>query len=273
MADEKTEEQLQAAMFQQAAAPEVPPQEAPPEPKPEQPPPAPPPEPLQPPPAAEAAIPSWRLREEAEARRLAEDRARQLEDRLNQVAAHLQQSQKAPDFFENPDAATQAAVMRALQPFAQEYQRAQESQRQERMYNGRLIAETVHGADKVSAAEQAFLNARDKESLDPADYERVVASPNRYDAVVKWHQRQSVFESVGTDPQAWLEQQLEARMNDPQFQAKVLERARTGAAKSPSAVNLPPSLSRVPSAQGNSDRSGDMSDQSLFNFAFREGRK
>jgi len=194
---------------------------------------------------------------------LAEDRARQLEERLNQISAHLQQQQKQPDFFENPDAATQAAVARALQPFVAEYQRAAEESRRVQIHNGRMIAETVHGADNVAQAEQAFLEAKDAQTLDPVDYERVVQSPNRYDEVVKWHRRNA----VGDDPNAWFEQQLESRMSDPEFQAKWLERVRSEAAKKPSAVKLPPSLSRVPSAQGNSDLQGDMSDASLFRNA------
>src|SRR5262245_54681235 len=142
MADEKTEAQLQRELFEGAMAPDTEPSV--PQPKPgipsddgipapgivQTPPPTPevpPAPPLAEPP--EAAIPSWRLREEAEARRAAEDRARALEDRLNQIAAHLQQqaaTQKQPDFFDDPNAATQAAVVRALQPFLQEYGRTAE---------------------------------------------------------------------------------------------------------------------------------------------------
>src|SRR4051794_39911942 len=93
---------IQEELFQQAVQPE--PTQVP------APVPAPP--PAEPSPAPEAAIPSWRLREEAEGRRAAESRAEQLERRLNEIAAHLQRNQKQPDFFENPDQATQALIMR-----------------------------------------------------------------------------------------------------------------------------------------------------------------
>lgn len=214
-------------------------------------------------PEVEAAIPSWRLREEAEGRRLAEDRARTLEARLNEVAAHIRQNQKQPDFFEHPDQATQAIIQRTLQPILEE-------QRKNQMYLGKMVAEVAHGVDKVSTAETAFLKAKDNLSLDPADYERVVNSPNRYDAVVQWHKRQSVLSSVGDDPNAWFDKQLEAKMADPQFQAKMLERARAGAATKPGTVKLPPSLSKATAAAGNRDEPlGDMSDTSLFAYAMK----
>src|SRR5262245_2878167 len=138
-----------------------------------------------PPPALPAGetpehIPSWRLREESEARRLAEDRARQLEEGLQQVVTHLQQQQKQPDFFDNPDQATQALILRALQPYA-------EATNRQLMAMGKMVASAMHGADKVDAAEEAFLKARDQQILDTADYERVVQAPNRYDAVDRWH--------------------------------------------------------------------------------------
>jgi len=264
MADEKTLEQpSDKELFDTAtAALEPPPVEpAASEPEPE-PPPAPP--PVEPP--AEPTIPPWRLREEAEARRMAEDRARMLEARLNEVAAHIQQNQKQPDFFDNPDAATQQLIMRTLQPYAEETRR-------NLMYMGKMVAAARHGEDKVEEAEQAFLQARAAESLDPADYERVVQSPNRYDAVVQWHKRQSVLASVGDDPNAWFERQLEARMADPQFQAKVLEKVRGSAATKPSEVRLPPTLSRTTAAASNAGASvGDLSNESLFAYALGDKR-
>jgi hypothetical protein len=235
--------------------------------------PEPPPQPTEPPPAekpaetpaepVEAAIPSWRLREEAEARRAAEERARQLGDRLQQIEAHLRQNQKPqdkPDFFADPDGATQQVVLRHLAPFVQEMQR-------QTVAMGKSIADAVHGTDTVAEAEKAFLDAMNSEALDTVDYERVVRAPNRYDEVVKWHKRQTVLSSVGEDPNAWFEKQLETRMSDPTFQAKLLEKVRGDAAKRPSDIQLPPSLSRVTSAKGNSEPIGDLSNDSLFAYA------
>jgi hypothetical protein len=221
------------------------------------------PPPPKPPEAAEAPIPSWRLREEADARRAAEDRARVLEARLNEVAQHFQQSQKQPDFFENPDEATRQVIAKTIQPYI-------EQSEAKMMYMGKMIASALHGADKVNEAEQAFLKARAEQVLDPVDYERVVQSPNRYDEVVQWHRRQAVLSSVGDDPQAWFEKQLEARMSDPKFQAQMMEKVRAGAATRPSETRLPPSLSRSTAVAPNTEAPvGDMSDKSLFEYAMR----
>jgi hypothetical protein len=208
-------------------------------------------------------IPPWRLREESEARRVAEERNRQLEERLNQIATHLKQNEKPPNFFEDPNKVTQEMIQRSLQPVVEE-------QRRSMMYLSKMVASQAHGGDKVETAEQAFLEGMKAGSLDPADYERVVTSPNRYDAVVQWHKRQTVLTSVGDDPNAWFEKQLEAKMADPTFQAKMLEKVRGGAATRPGATTLPPSLSRVTAAAANGNgklTQADMSDENLFSFA------
>lgn len=226
-------------------------------------------QPTPPPQEPEGHIPPWRLREEAEARRAAEDRARALETRLQQIDQHLrqrraQQPQDQSNWFENPDAATQAAIERVLVPYAQQTQ-------QILLFMGRQVAEARHGSDKVAEAEKAFLEARDDRSLDPADFNRVVQAPNRYDAVVQWHKRHAALRTVGEDPNAWFEKQLEARLADPKFQSTLLERVQKEAAARPGVTKLPPSLSRSTAAVGNGGEPiGDLSDASLFAFAMKE---
>jgi hypothetical protein len=259
MADTPQEEQRE--LFEIARQPEPPAPEVPEtaavEVPPEAPPVSPPAEPV------EAGVPSWRLREETEARRQAEDRARALETRLNEIAAHLQQQQKKPDFFENPNQATEAIIQQHLQ-------RRDEEEKAYRLYLGRQVAQIQHGADKVKAAEDAFIEAMNSRALDPMDYERVVSSPNRYDSVVEWHNRHSVVTTVGNDPKAWFAKQLEASLADPKFQAEMLEKIRGSAATKPGTVQIPPSLSRTTAAAGNGQEPvGDMSDASLFAYAMR----
>lgn len=219
----------------------------------------------------EASIPSWRLREEAEARRVAEQRAGALEQRLQQVAAHIQQAQAqararqqagTPDFFANPAAATLTLIQHAVGPYAQEM-------RQQLMQLSRSVAEGRYGDEKVDEAERAFMDARAKQTLDPADYERVVTAKNRYDAVVQWYRRQNTLSKVGADPDAWFEHELSTRMANPEFQAKLLDVLRGDAATRPGVTRLPPSLSRATSAARNSEERGDMSDASLFAFAMK----
>lgn len=256
MADEKTPEQLQQEMFESAQlAPELPLEPAPaPEPQPAA--------PAPPPAEPEATIPSWRLREEAEGRRIAENNARQLADRLAAIEANLRREEKPPDFFENPDQAAQALLMRTLQPFAEET-------RKTLMHMGRMLAYSTHGQDKVLEAEKAFIEAKNNESLDIADYEKVVTSPNRYDEVVKWHKRHQTLSAVGDDPTAWFEKELSAKLADPAFAASLLEKVRGGAAvQKPTEVRLPPSLSKSTAAAANgTGMLGDLSDKSLFEYA------
>jgi hypothetical protein len=257
MADEQATQQ---ELFQQAVtpppaaepapAPEAPAPEAQPEAQPaaaQQPPAEPP----------GQGIPAWRLKEEIEARRGAEERLRKLEEQMRQHQA--QQTPAAqPSFFDDPNRATQELIVRTLQPYAQQTQ-------QQLMAMGQMMANTVHGADVVTKAEEAFLEAMNNRSLDPADYERVVQAPNRYDAAVQWYKNQSVLSTVGADPAAWFEAQLEQRLADPKFQASLLEKVRAGAAAQPGTVKLPPSLSRATAAQPNAGGgSGDGSDASLW---------
>jgi len=208
-------------------------------------------------------IPAWRLREESEARRLAEDRARQLEARLTEARTHWEQQQKqtpkpAPDFFQDPGAAMQAAIEQALAPVRAEYQRSV-------MQLSRDSAENRHGAEAVSLAESVFMEARNKRMLDPADYERVVRAPNRFDAVVQWYKRVYALHTVGDDPSAWWEKEFETKMADPDFQTKVMEKIRGSAATRPAVTKLPPSLSRsTAAAPSGADRQGDLSHESLW---------
>jgi len=238
---------------------------------------APEPTPEEPPaPAAEAdsPIPSWRLREEAEARRLAEQRASALEARLNEIVGHVNQfraqreeeerSKKVPDFYEDPKAATEAAVMNVLAPFVQENRRVL-------MALNRAVAIGTHKEETVNEAEKEFLTAIERGTLDTSEYESVVQSPNRYDAVVRWHRRHKTLGAVGDDPQAWFDRQLEERMKNPDFQARMLESIRgTAPPARPLGTGrrLPPSLSGVTSVAGNGvTRTGVLSDSDLWSHA------
>lgn len=69
--------------------------------------------------------------------------------------------------------------------------------------NARLIAEFKFGDDKVAEAESAFINALQGQKLDPADYHKVVNSPNRYAAAMQWYTRQQAQAEIGEDPAAY----------------------------------------------------------------------
>lgn len=206
-------------------------------------------------------VPSWRLREEAESRRLAEDRARTLEQRYNEAMVHWRQQQpqqKPPDFFADPQAYVAAAIQERLQPVQAEYHRAIQQL-------ARGQAEYVHGAEAVALAEKVFMEARDRRMLDPMDYERVVRAPNRFDACVQWYRRLYALHTVGDDPESWYQKRRDAELADPKFQAQYLERIRGDAATRPGVTKLPPSLSRSTAAASNgAGVAGDMSHESLW---------
>ena len=261
-----TEEAVQQELFEAATSPEPP---AAPEPSAE---PTPAPEPVaepQPPEpsrTSEDHVPSWRLREEAESRRLAEDRARTLEQRYNEAMAHWRQQQpqqqKAPDFYADPQAYVQAVIQQNLQqhlqPMQAEYHRAIQQL-------ARGHAESVHGPEAVALAEKVFMEARDRRMLDPMDYERVVKSANRFDACVQWYKRLYSLHTVGDDPEAWWQKRHEEKLADPKFQAEVMEKLRGFAATRPAMTQLPPSLSRSTAAASNgAGTAGDLSHESLW---------
>jgi hypothetical protein len=277
MAEEQQQLPLDdAALFRQAATPEPPPapegQGVPPSPSP--------PtekvsavegeggEPTKP----EDLVPSWRLREEAEAKRLATERAAKAEQDLQtlieaiQGDANRQQpkaQEGAPDFFENPQEAVRTIVLEAVKPLAEVY-------RQQSMALARMYAVQEHSSKALTEAENAFLKAMNDRQLDVMDYEAVVQSPNRYDAVVKWHKKQSALEKYGADPESYFEKTFAEKLKDKAFLEKALEAIR-GVASGPSGssvVQLPPSLSQFTGAAPASERSlAGMGDGELFRYA------
>lgn len=127
-------------------------------------------------------------------RQLAETNARMAQ--LVEAVTPRQAAPAPPDFFDNPEAATRFEVAQTVSP---EFER---------------INQTLHAfarenaigrfdEAKVDDAERAFIGALQTGRLDPADYRRVVNSPNRYAEAVRWHQRQVARAEIGDDPSAF----------------------------------------------------------------------
>jgi hypothetical protein len=102
--------------------------------------------------------------------------------------------QPAPDMFENPSAFVRNELNGPMTEM-----------RQVLMHNSRLIAEQRHTEEAVSAADAAFSEAHATGKLDPAEAQRVLSSPNIYDAAVRWHRRQQAQAEIGDDPAAYKE--------------------------------------------------------------------
>jgi hypothetical protein len=114
--------------------------------------------------------------------------------------------QAPPDFFDNPEAATRHEVVQTVSP---EFERI--NQTLHAFARDQAIGRFDEG--KVNDAERAFLGALRQGALDPADYRRVVNSPNRYAEAVRWHERQVARAEIGDDPSAY-KARLEAELRD-----------------------------------------------------------
>ncbi len=167
-----------------------------------------------------------------------------------------QEPQKPASLWDDPDAYLQGQ----LNPVQSQLQETREMLLE-------LQASQVHGADKVVAAKKAA-EALFGTPAGQALAQQITASGNMFDNLVKWHQQQETLSRVGGDPDAWLNAELEKKMNDPAFLAQAIDRARASAASNTSRsaprTEFAPSLSSLPSG-GNAPAGGeDTSDQALF---------
>lgn len=180
-----------------------------------------------------------------------------------QPAPQPQQEKQPSSIFEDPE----AYLKDQLNPFQQSLQEIREE-----LWESR--ATVIHTAEAVDAAKAAA------DALDPASkaalHRHITANGNPFDNLVKWHKQQQTFARVGNDPDAWLNAEIEKRMQDPQFLAQAVERARAGVSPTPQTrqpvTSIPPSLSRLP-AGGNVPQGGEVqSDDALFS-ATTSGRR
>lgn len=117
---------------------------------------------------------------------------RQVSELLQRVPVPKQEQAPPPDFYDNPAVATQHVVAPQFEQINQTL-----------LANARLIAGMKYSDDEVDTAEKAFIEAVQNRQLDPADYQKVVGSPNRYAAAVQWHKRQQAQAEIGPDPAAY----------------------------------------------------------------------
>jgi hypothetical protein len=217
----------------------------------------------------EAHVPSWRLREVREEadRRIAEAEAR-WQRQIEQLQRQNQpkpEPAKVPDVFEDPNGFLQHGVSQAIDPIKSEVQQTRE-------YFSRMMAEEKHGPEKVQAAYDWIKQGMDRGDPEAVTaYQRAMRSMHPYGELIKAHQQQSVYQQIGSDPNAWFEKELEKRLSDPQFAAAQLQKIQNSV-RDPQAqgiVKLPPSVGRIASSKAASEDAGDMSDASLFAHAMR----
>lgn len=210
-------------------------------------------------------IPPWRLKEEADARRAVEAELAEMRRELVQLR-QPKQPEKVPDLYEDPGAFVDHGVRQQIDPVKSEIANLRE-------YYSRKDAIREHGAEKVKAAYDALgqgIRSNDPEAA--MVYQRAMQSPDPFGDIMSWHQKQTLFSQVGSDPNAWLEKQLEERLKDPTYQAKLLERIRGNVQQQPnrpSVTQLPPSLNKVTSAAPPGDAGDDEGDAGLLKSALR----
>jgi hypothetical protein len=126
------------------------------------------------------------------------------------------EQQQPPDQFEDFPGATRHVV----QP---EFQRIE----QQLLAIAKDTAINRYTEEKVDEAERAFISALQSQKLDPADFQKVANSPNRYAEAVRWHQRQLAQAEIGDDPAAY-KAKLEAELRE-----KILAETQQGGDQQP----------------------------------------
>lgn len=226
-------------------------------------------------------VPSWRLKEEADNRRREADARAAAERKLAELERWRQQQEhearqraeeeaaRNADFnWDDPrvsidQRARMIADQQARQyvdPVQQQFNAFAQAQQEALIYNSRLIASQVCGADKVKAAEEAFDQACRMGTIDPIEHARIMKTPNRFEAAVRWHERTQTLEQIGSGGLEGYQQKLrEQWLKDPAFLQQAFEAHRQmatpvatgvpgGRAPSPSNVTRMPSLNRATAA-------------------------
>lgn len=210
-------------------------------------------------------VPSFRVREEASARRAAEDQARRLalenaemQGMLRAVLAGQQpgepqpapQAPQPPDMYTDPvgyaewmQTQIETAARNAMR---QEAQAVQAQASREKLATSDMRARMVYGdqadaliADATHAAVQAGLRDRFMATSDPVGN------------AIRWHQQQVAAQRYGSDPATVRTRVAQELMNDPTFMQQMA--AKLGVPVAPQAANPqvppgvpPPSLSAAP---------------------------
>lgn len=139
--------------------------------------------------------------EVADMRRQMADMQAQFQAQLAQLMQATQQRQppqpqpEPPDWYADP----QAALAHNLAPIQQETAQMREQ-------FSRMMAADKFGEETVNAAEselRQFVSTNPQQAR--FDYQRIMASPHPYAALVEWHRQRSALSEIGPDPKAYRE--------------------------------------------------------------------
>jgi hypothetical protein len=159
------------------------------------------------------------------------------------------QPQAPPEFdWDNPlgtvDQRLESRIAQERAAIQSEFQRQREAMQSQ-------FAITRHGEDVVKGAYEALQAARETDPQWMADYQRIMRSPDQYEAMVQWHKQRTALQEVGSDLDAY-----KARIR-----AEYLEELRTGRvtddiAESPRAKPASVMPSNLSSARNVGSRNG-----------------
>lgn len=215
------------------------------------------------------AIPAWRLRETADAKRaaeqLAEERAQQnaqLQAQLATMQQQLQQMQQPRPDPIDPD----------IDPHGyqqQQFNTLHDQFNQRLVAQSRAFAESIHGKQVV---DEAFSWC--SQNLPHHESVAIANSADPFGQCVERKKQADALAEFGTDPKAYRERVLSEAMKDPDYVQKVIQAQREEAENRPenSTVKLPPSLNKQTAAASAKADAGDslpQSDKELFEDAMR----
>ena len=204
------------------------------------------------------------------------ERRQRIEAEYNQLLQHFQQQQRqqqpqGPEsIFDAPD---EYLNQRVIAPLRQEMQMEMMKRTDAQ---SREFANVQFGEQVVNAALAEIAKVRQTPQGDFV-FRQIMSAGHPYGELVKWHNQARAHAAIGQNPQAWLRQQQQAWFNDPKVQEAMAQhlrqkyaaqQQRNGSGNPPN-VSLPPSLSSVPSTSGRNVELGDLSSESLFNFAIK----
>lgn len=188
------------------------------------------------PPAAEAKqepppgwIPAWRAREIAESR---------VREALQKVAPP--QPVEEIDPYIDPAKFRDQGVRQAIDPIQQRMSQLTE-------HYSRENAIRVHGQDTVVEAYKWLADASNAGDPGVATVlQKAMSSIDPFREIVTAFKHHKAISTVGDDPNAWFEKELERRKADPAFVSKYLTPAQSNGQPGSTVVKLPPSLTKLP---------------------------
>ena len=223
-------------------------------------------------------IPSFRLREESEARRRAEQELSELRAQIAAFKVSQQQQQppqKKLDIFDDPSAFVRQEMQPVLEQLRAEHRLNLERQSTEN-------AQRFYGHETVDNAYNTMaMGMRNSDPQAWAIYHSAMGSHDPFGVITRWFVDRQTLNTIGGDLEAYKKSILEQAMRDPEYQRQVFSAARGGAVTqinrpvqqvSQSTTSLPPSLSEI-GAAGGDELIQDASDEALFRAAVTAKRR